>query len=301
LLNDLRLAKEEKKQEKRRAREKKEQGKRITGKRITGKRIAGKRKSMAVMIATLGGTEEIIKLGVRLMENVNTVPIVAGKPLNEIYPESEIKKGTEIVNPLEKASELEKLLKGFGITAKTHEVNPFDFKECLIAIIELIHAQPENVEVVLNVTGGTKILSLAAMSAASICHCRAFVVQEKETGDVKIELPMPDSGYFASIGKQGKKILSYLMQAEKNLNKPVEQCDDEKLKPFISKNISNHLGVTPQTITPNLKTLEFSGLLSSRRGAIKRGEPSGGKCGVKIWRLTDEGKVYAAFFSKEKL
>jgi CRISPR-associated protein Csa3 len=256
---------------------------------------------MAIMIATLGGSEDIIKLGVKLMENVNTVLIVAGKPLNEIYPESEIKKGTEIIKPLEIASELEKLLEGFGIKAKTYKVNPFDFKECLVEIIELIYAQPENAEVVLNVTGGTKILSLAAMSAACMCGRRAFVVQEKESGDIKIELPMPDSGYFANIGKQGKKILSYLMQEEKKLKKPNEQCDDEKLKPFITKNISNHLGVTPQTITPNLKTLEFSKLLSSRKGAVKRGEPSGGKCGVKIWRLTDEGKVYAAFFGKEKV
>jgi CRISPR-associated protein Csa3 len=73
------------------------------------------------------------------------------------------------------------------------------------------------------------------------------------------------------------------------------------LKPFITKNIANHLRVTPHTITPNLKRMEASGLLFSRRGAIKRGEPAGGKCGVKIWRLTDEGKVYAAYFSKEKL
>jgi hypothetical protein len=27
---------------------------------------------------------------------------------------------------------------------------------------------------------------------------------------------------------------------------------------------------------------------------------SGGKRGVKIWTLTDEGKIYAAYFSKEK-
>jgi CRISPR-associated protein Csa3 len=72
------------------------------------------------------------------------------------------------------------------------------------------------------------------------------------------------------------------------------------LKPFITKNIANHLGVTHQTITPNLKRMEVSGLLSSRRGAIKRGEPAGEKRGVKIWRLTYEGKVYAAYFSKEK-
>jgi DNA-binding MarR family transcriptional regulator len=48
-------------------------------------------------------------------------------------------------------------------------------------------------------------------------------------------------------------------------------------KPGITKNIANHLEVKPQTITPNLKTLEFSKLLSSRRGTVKRGEPSGGK------------------------
>jgi len=165
----------------------------------------------------------------------------------------------------------------------------------------LIYAQPEGVEVVLNVTGGTKILSLAAMSAAGMCRCKAFVIQEKGNGSIKLELPMPDSGYFEKIGKQGKKILTYLMQEEKNLKDQIEQCSDEKLRPFISKNIANHLKVTPQTITPNLKTLEFTGLLSSRRGAIKRGEPAGGKCGVKIWTLTDEGKIYAAYFSKEKL
>lgn len=255
---------------------------------------------MAVMIATLGGSEDIVKLGVRLMENVDTVLIVAGKPLNEIYPESEIKKDTEIINPPEKAFELEKLLKGFGISVITYSVNPFNFKECLITVIELIHSQPKGTEVVLNVTGGTKILSLAAMSAAGMCQCRAFVIQEKGSRSIKLELPMPDSGYFEKIGKQGKKILSYLMQEEKKLKIPIEECSDEKLKPFISKNIANYLGVTPQTITPNLKTLEFSGLLSSRKGAIKRGDPAGGKCGVKIWRLTDEGKIYAAYFSKEK-
>lgn len=134
-----------------------------------------------------------------------------------------------------------------------------------------------------------------------MCRCKAFIIQEKGSRSIKLELPMPDSGYFEKTGKQGKKILSYLMQEEKKLKKPIEECSDEKLKPLITKNIANHLGVTPQTITPTLKTLEFSGDLSSRRGAIKIGEPAGGKCGVKIWRLTDEGKIYAAYFSREKV
>ena len=89
------------------------------------------------------------------------------------------------------------------------------------------------------------------------------------------------------------------MQEEKKLKDPVELYSDEKLRPLISKNIANHLRVTPQTITPCLKTMEFSGLLSSRKGVIKRGGSACGKSSVKIWSLTDEGKIYAAYFSKE--
>lgn len=211
---------------------------------------------MAVMIATLGGSGDIIKLGVRLMESVDNVLIVAGKPLYELYPESEIKKEAEIINPPEKALELAKLLKEFGIIVETYKVDPFNFKECLITIIELIYAQPAGIEVILNVTGGTKILSLAATSAAAMCRCSAFVIQEKENGSIKLELPLPDSGYFEKIGKQGEKILFYLMQEEKKLDIPIEECSDEKLRPFISRNIANHLRVTPQTITPTLKILE---------------------------------------------
>jgi CRISPR-associated protein Csa3 len=40
---------------------------------------------MAVLIATLGGSEDIIKLGVRKVEDVDKVVLVAGKPFNEIF------------------------------------------------------------------------------------------------------------------------------------------------------------------------------------------------------------------------
>jgi CRISPR-associated protein Csa3 len=45
-----------------------------------------------------------------------------------------------------------------------------------------------------------------------MCYFRAFSIQEKGNGNIKLELPLPDSGYFEKIGKQGKKILSYLME-----------------------------------------------------------------------------------------
>lgn len=46
---------------------------------------------MSVLIATLGGSENVIKLGVRKMANVDKVVLIAGKPVNEIFEESEIK------------------------------------------------------------------------------------------------------------------------------------------------------------------------------------------------------------------
>ena len=74
---------------------------------------------------------------------------------------------------------------------------------------------------------------------------------------------MPDSGYFEKIGKQGKKILSYLMKEQRKLKIPVEECPDEKMKSLITKNIANYLEATPQTIPPTLGILESSGILSA--------------------------------------
>jgi len=54
------------------------------------------------LIATLGGSEDVVKLGVRKMENVDKVILIAGKPLNEIYKESEIKQNKLIINRFRK-------------------------------------------------------------------------------------------------------------------------------------------------------------------------------------------------------
>lgn len=113
-----------------------------------------------------------------------------------------------------------------------------------------------------------------------------------------MDLPIPDAGYLNSVGKQMKKILTYLMKEENSLKRQVEECDDEQLRNFITKKIASSLGVEPQSIIPNLRVLESDRLIRSRRGSIKRGKPFGGKTGVKIWWLTDEGRIYATVFSR---
>lgn len=98
---------------------------------------------MSVLIATLGGSEDAVKLGVRRMPNVDKVLLIAGKPINEIFEEKEIKKERMLVNPVQKAIELKRQLENLGIEVKIHEVNPFDFKGCLMKTIELIQNEPD--------------------------------------------------------------------------------------------------------------------------------------------------------------
>jgi CRISPR-associated protein Csa3 len=202
-----------------------------------------------------------------------------------------------MVDPIQKAFGLKKLLEEFGIQVDIHKVNPLDFKECLLTILNLIQNE-QNVDKAVNVTGGTKILSLAALSAAWLSGCRAFIIQEKGSGDIKVELPITETGYLNNISEQMKRILSYLLSQESKLEKPMEEYDDELLRPFITKNIANNLGVKSQSIISSLKVMEGEGLIRSRRGSIKRGEPYKGKAGIKLWWLTDEGKIYATLFKR---
>jgi CRISPR-associated protein Csa3 len=111
-----------------------------------------------------------------------------------------------------------KLLEDFYIKVEIHEVNPFDFIECLNKTIELIQSEPDKDKAV-NVTGGTKTLSLAAHSAAWMCGCRAFIIMEKGTGvAIKEEFPIPAAGYPDKISKQMKRILEHLLRVENALS-----------------------------------------------------------------------------------
>jgi len=253
---------------------------------------------MSVLISTLGGSEDIVKLGVRVMENVDKVHIVAGRPFKEILKDQDIKSDKMLIDPVSKAQELKELLNELGIEVHIHKVNPLNFEECMIKIIELIKENSKNAATAVNVTGGTKTLSLAALSASWMCGCRAFILQESEKGCSKLELPTAESGSFMDIGEQSKKILAYLVRKMDLMEMSVTECSDEQLRPFITKMIAMGLSVEPQSITNNLAAMEASGLLESRRGAIKRGPPAHGKMSVKIWWLTDKGKIYATLFSR---
>ena len=253
---------------------------------------------MSVLIATLGGSEDVVKLGVRKMEDVDKVVLIAGKPLSRIVDISEIKDDGIMVDPIKKATDLKRLLEDLGVEVEIHEVNAFDFEECLVTIIKLIQSISQDVNKAINLTGGTKTLSLAAMSAAWMCGCKAFIIQEMGSGDVKLDLPIPDSEFLNGIGDQMKRILAYLLKEETRPGILPTESGDEQMRSFITKNIAGSLGVEPQSIIPNLKVMEANGLIKGRRGAIKRGEPFGGKSSVKIWWLTDEGRIYATLFSK---
>ncbi|MCS3924837.1 hypothetical protein [Methanosalsum natronophilum] len=251
---------------------------------------------MTVLISTLGGSEELIKIGVRVTENVNTVVILAGIPFKELFKGKNVNSEKMDIDPLQKAKDMKRLLTELGLEVKVHQVNPLSFDECIIKTIDLIN-EYKHEEPVLNVTGGTKTLSLAALTASWMCGAKAFIIQESENGAVRVDLPTSQPGKFSDIGEQGKRILEYLLTVTDSLEQDIELYkNDDELRSLITKNIANGLRVEPQSIVTNLKLLESYNLIKSRRGAIKRGEPSPGKMSVKLWWLTDKGKIYATYF-----
>lgn len=260
---------------------------------------------MSVLIATVGGTESVVKLGFRMIENVEKVILVPGKPFEQVMEKSEIKLDKKKAEPVQKAYELKKSLEDFGAKVEIHEVNPLDFTECLVNIIKLIHESLEK-NVVVNVTGGTKILSLAAMNAACMCSCEAFYVQEKGSGDIKIDLPISSPGYFnKKIGEQAQKILAYLLEKQVRLEKPMEEYSEDELKYLRIGEIARGIGVKPQSITNKLKMMKSDGLITIKEGSVKRrkteNNPAGiGKSSVKFCWLTDEGWIYATYFYSRK-
>jgi CRISPR-associated protein Csa3 len=264
------------------------------------------RKNMSVLIATVGGTENVVKLGFRMMENVEKVILIPGKPFEQVMEKSEIKREKVRADPVQKAYELKKSLEDFGAKVEIEPVNPLDFKECLVKIIKLIHEHIGRNDIVVNVTGGTKPMSLAAMNAACMCSCKAFYVQEKDTGDIKVDLPISSPNYInGKYGSQAEKILAYLLEKQIRLEKPVEEYNDEELANFVSGSIARGIDVEPNSITNKLQMMEADGLIKSKRGSLKRMKSEKntygiGKSSVKFCWLTDEGWIYATYFSSRK-
>jgi len=210
---------------------------------------------MKVLVATVGGREEPIIVSARKL-GLDKAVLIAGKPATDVFDAPIEGKP----NPLEISENIAEKLRGFGAEVEIVAVNPFDFEECCIRILEILEECISGGEVSVVVSGGTKIQAIAASYAAFISGCRVYYVQELKDGSQIIEIPLT----FAEFDG--------LSRARKDVLKVLEDGDD-------SSKISAKLGITKKTASQYLKELREYGLIETTDGRVKK------------YRLTFAGKL----------
>ena len=233
---------------------------------------------MKVIIATLGNRDAPVKTLLR-SERADKLILIAGKPAKDI-PGMEVIEEKKEINPIEIAENIKSDYSSDHLDVEIERVNAFDFDECLNSMIDVLRKESKNRRII-GITGGTKLLSGAAICACWIEGVEGFYVLEKP--EEIITLPVPGPGYYKDLGKKERKILIALM-------------DGKKATTVIAKS----LDISTNVVSNHLHGLEEWRMVKSERGKIK---PEGYEGGiyrrVKVWSLTPVGKFYARIIKEE--
>lgn len=251
---------------------------------------------MVIQIATLGLTENVVKEGVKAY-GAEKLFIIAGKSLDKIIPGYQINKNKDAKNPEEIAINLKKnLVSALNIEVIIEHVNPFDFQECLTMIIQILRSIPEDKEKILNLTGGTNIMSGAAVCAAWIEGVRAFYLREKTSEDDRnyvIEIPnLKDK----KITEKENELILYLLDHER---------DEDRIANIVAAGIN----VKRNTLTTHITNLISKGLIETNpykktiyatvKGTLTKKTIENNKS--KVLKLTCAGNFYANLAKWEKI
>lgn len=233
---------------------------------------------MNVIIATLGNRDLPVRILVR-SERADKLILIAGKPAKDI-PGMEVIEEKKEIDPIGIAenlkSDLERIM---NLNVEIEAVNAFDFDDCLKAMIAILIRESKNRRII-GVTGGTKLLSGAAMCACWIEGVEAFYVLEKP--EKIITLPVPGPGYFKELGKTKEEILiNLLKEGKKATNK-----------------IAVSVKLNTNTVSTHLLQLGEWRMVKGEKGQTKQ---KGHGAAVREvidkrvteWSLTPVGKFYA--------
>lgn len=243
---------------------------------------------MVIQIATLGTSENVVREGVKKY-GAEKVIIVAGKPISKaIIPENEIKKGRELKNPVELANILKKDLEStLNIKVDVVEVNPFDFQQCLTKLIMILREIPREKDRIINLTGGTNVMSGAAVCAAWVEGVKAFYLREIGDGKESKEMGIPILKDKKITEKETLTLLHLLY-------------NENKVEERIVNKVAKAIKVRPNTFSTHLAHLIDKGLVETvpytkeiRHYKTVR-SPEIRKDGkLKVLNLTRDGKFYA--------
>ncbi len=146
------------------------------------------------------------------------------------------------------AHDVQVYCKELGVTCKTVEVDAFDIIEAADAIRKEVRAFDRG-EIVFNMTGGTAILSCAALLVAVLDGVRAETVDLRDLKQAPEALPLLTISYKELLTDAQRRVLRAITE----LGEDVTQRD-----------LVEELGLRKATISHHVKTLKERGLVQGR-------------------------------------
>jgi len=169
-----------------------------------------------------------------------------------------------------------------NIDIHIEQVDPFDYEENVLKILNIYKKYKKDVKnIIVNVTGGTRVMTLGAFTAAHLIGAEIHYLKEGSNTPIKIKSPnVPIFG----IHEIQKCILLLLLSAKS------EETITQKSIRIKLKNLSkfHSTKLSAQDISYHCKELEKNGLINR----IKIDGRSN-----KL-QLTTMGKIYASFLKK---
>lgn len=219
--------------------------------------------NVKILVATVGGTAEPILISARKI-GFDKVILIPGKPAKEVFGDKAVEGKP---NPVEVAEEIKTKLESFGADVEIRVVDPFNFEECCIETLKILEEVKTLGDVYVNVTGGTKVQSIAVSCASFISGCKVIYVQELKDGAELVEIPY-NLAQFDQLSKVKKEVIRVLEDGDS------------------SAEIAEKLRISKKTASQYLRELKEYGLLEVLNGKVKR------------YRLTFLGKLCKARWSR---
>ncbi len=283
-----------------------------------------------ILIATIGGKSipkekdklefilrnERIKLG--LNEHlVDKIILVPGKLFKDVLSDQKINPQKEEANPEELAHLLKtELEKKYGYVCDVESpVDPVNFKECLTQFLEIFHKLPGDKQKVVNITGGNRIVTSAALLAAWSKKSKVYYMQEvydserKEEKSEKKDVDLTMIDYLDPEIRQDSarmKIIKYLFDIQKEiLDKHCSQLSEGQIESSLKQLIKekkvdnsllnrlkqtsiNSLSFEKSTISDALTKLKMDNVVRCERSYFT----------TNICWLTDAGYTIGKFFQR---
>jgi len=179
-----------------------------------------------VYIATVGKTPEKVLIGLRTRLNIKKVCLVGSS-------NAEVKQCMEYIKSFS-----EKL----GYSVETVEANAFDVLDVATCINKLIQ-QNKNYEIVVNVSSGTRVMTIGALIAAYMNNSEAIYVPQQVTEKTPLYINIPSINQLLNRVMLPKKVLiredDVLPELVKRVKKDHPTLHTETLQRYIKDLLQN--------------------------------------------------------------